>query len=176
MSMEEDKRKSLLEALVFISGEPVTVAELKSVSGLPEADIKDLMDELIAEYAEREGGVQIGRIAGGYQMHTNPEHAESVKRFKGTVRAQRLSMAALETLAIIAYRQPIIRAEVEELRGVNSDGVVKTLLERRLIKVVGRKEAPGRPALYGTTREFLEYFGLNDLAELPTLKDFERIQ
>lgn len=166
--------KSVLEAVIFLSGEPVAVSELKSVTGMAEADINDLLDELISEYAERAGGVRIERIAGGFEMHTSPELGEWVRKFKGAAKPQRLSMPALETLSIIAYRQPIIKAEVEEIRGANSDGVIKTLLDRRLIKVVGRKEAPGKPLLYGTTREFLEYFGINDLTELPTLKDLER--
>ncbi len=172
--MEEGQKKSILEMLVFLSGQPITTREMKAVTGLPETEIDDLMDELIAEYGERQGGVVIGRIAGGYQMHTNPSFAAYASKFRGTAKAQKLSMPALEALAIIAYRQPITRVEVEELRGVNSDGVVKTLLERRLVKIVGRKEAPGKPLLYGTTREFLEYFGLKDLTELPTLKDLDR--
>jgi segregation and condensation protein B len=107
-------------------------------------------------------------------MVTNPEHADWVRKFKSTQVSSKLSMPALETLAIIAYRQPIIRAEVEQIRGVNSDSAIKTLYEKRLIKIMGRKEAPGRPFLYGTTREFLQYFGLKDLTELPTLKDLTR--
>jgi segregation and condensation protein B len=172
--MEDRTKKARLEALLFVSGEPVMLSELKSVTGLPETEIVDLLDELIAEYAERGGGIVIEKIAGGYQMLTNPEHSEWARKFKGSAKSQKLSMPALETLAIIAYRQPIIKAEIEDIRGVNSDGVIKTLLDRRLIKIVGRKEAPGKPLLYGTTKEFLQYFGLNDLTELPTLKDLER--
>ena len=173
--MEEAARnKSILEALMFISAEPLSPKELKAVVDLHEADIEDLMEDLISEYSERDGGVLIGRIAGGYQMHTNPRHGNLLRKFSGSVKSQKLSPAALETLAIIAYRQPFTKAEVEQLRGVNSDGVMKSLLEKRLIKIMGKKEAPGRPMLYGTTREFLQYFGLNDLTELPTLKDLER--
>jgi segregation and condensation protein B len=172
--MEDSGKKPLVEAVLFLSGEPVMLADLKAVTGLSEAEITDILDELSEEYAERGGGVLIGKIAGGWQMHTNPECGELLRMFKGAARSQKLSLPALETLAIIAYRQPIIKAEVEDLRGVNSDGVIKTLVERRLIKIVGRKEAPGKPLLYGTTREFLEYFGLKDLSELPTLKDLER--
>jgi segregation and condensation protein B len=173
--MEDAARnKALLEALLFISGEPLSPKELKEVVDLHEADIEDLMEDLIMEYAERDSGVLIGRIAGGYQMHTNPRLNELLRKFSGSVKSQKLSPAALETLAIIAYRQPVTKAEVENLRGVNSDGIVKSLLEKRLIKIMGKKEAPGRPLLYGTTREFLQYFSLNDLTELPTLKDLER--
>ncbi len=172
--MEERQKKSILEMLLFLSGEPLTVKDMKGVTGFSDTEITDLMDELISEYNERQGGMLIGRIAGGYQMHTNRAYSEFATKFRGSAKPQKLSMAALETLAIIAYRQPLTKVEVEEIRGVNADGVVKTLLDRRLIKIVGRKEAPGKPLLYGTTREFLEYFGLKDLTELPTLKDLER--
>lgn len=172
--MEATNGKALLEAILFLSGEPVSLQDLKAATGIPEAELGDLMEELVSEYAERAGGITISPIAGGFQMHTRPEYVEALRKFRGEARQQKLSMPALETLAIIAYRQPIIKAEVEELRGVNSDGVIKTLLDRRLIKIVGRKEAPGKPLLYGTTREFLQYFGLENLAQLPTLKDLQR--
>jgi segregation and condensation protein B len=175
ISMDERKtRKSMLEVLLFLSGEPVSASDLKSVTGLPEAEIAELLDELSEEYRERGGGVLVGSLAGGYQMYTDPRYSEWARKFRGTARAQKLSMASLETLAIVAYKQPITKVEIEELRGVNSDGVMKSLLEKRLVKIVGKKEAPGRPMLYGTTREFLQYFGLGDLTELPTLKDLER--
>jgi segregation and condensation protein B len=132
------------------------------------------MEDLMKEYRERNAGLLIVEIANGYQMVTNSEYADWVRKFKSTQVSSKLSMPALETLAIIAYRQPIIRAEVEQIRGVNSDSAIKTLYEKRLIKIMGRKEAPGRPFLYGTTREFLQYFGLKDLTELPTLKDLTR--
>jgi segregation and condensation protein B len=171
---DREKKKSMLEALLFLSGEPVETGELKKATGVPETDLKELLEELMSEYAERGGGVLIGKIAGGYQMVTNPDHTEWASKLKGAARKQKLSLAALETLAIIAYRQPLTKAEVEELRGVNADGVLKALLDKHLIRIVGKKEAPGKPILYGTTREFLQYFGLNDLTELPTLKDMER--
>ncbi|GAB4388426.1 MAG: SMC-Scp complex subunit ScpB [Thermodesulfovibrionales bacterium] len=172
--MEGQDKKRLVEAVLFLSGEPVAPSELKAATGLQEDEIRDLLEELVSDYAERDGGVVISRIAGGYQMHTNPGCGEMLRMYKGAAKAQKLSLPALETLAIIAYRQPIIKAEIEDLRGVNTDGVLKTLVDRRLVKIVGRKEAPGKPLLYGTTREFLEYFGLKDLSELPTLKDLER--
>ena len=148
--------------------------ELKKIADAHENDIAAALEELAAEYEERAGGIIIARVAGGFQMLTNPGHSDLIRRMKGKGRAQKLSLPALETLAIIAYKQPITKAEVEDLRGVNSDGVVKSLLDKRLIKIVGKKEAPGRPMLYSTTREFLEYFGINDISELPTLKDLER--
>jgi segregation and condensation protein B len=170
--MEDREKISVLEAILFLSGELITISTLKDVTELPESEIKRLMGELIQEYKERNTGLLIVEIANGYQMVTNPEHAEWVKKFRSSHMSSRLSMPALETLAIIAYKQPIIRAEIEQIRGVNSDSAIRTLLEKRLIKIMGRKEVPGRPFLYGTTREFLQYFGLRDLTELPTLKEF----
>ncbi|MCX7794169.1 MAG: SMC-Scp complex subunit ScpB [Thermodesulfovibrionales bacterium] len=172
--MDRKEKKDIIELLLFTSGEPLTISSIKEITGLPEEEIKTHLDELIMEYDAKNGGIIIKEIANGYQMITNPAYSEWVKRIKRNVSQTKLSMAALETLAIIAYKQPIIKAEIEQIRGVNSDGAIKTLLERRLIKIVGKKEAPGRPFLYGTTKEFLEYFGLRDLTELPTLKDLSR--
>ena len=173
--MEDRSRmKAMLESLLFLSVEPVVLSELRKPLEVHENDLKTLAEELQEEYAARGGGVLIGKVAGGYMMIPNPEYNEWSKKLKGAGRAQRLSMAALETLAIVAYKQPITKAEIEEIRGANSDGVVKSLLEKRLVSIVGKKEAPGKPLLYGTTRDFLQYFGLNDLAELPTLKDLDR--
>lgn len=173
--MDQDREhKSILEALLFLSGEVLSAHSFKEVLGLPEADIENLMDELATEYRDRKRGILIVGIADGYQMVTNPEYAEWVKKFRSIHTSSRLSMPALETLAIIAYKQPIIKAEIEQIRGVNSDSSIKTLYDKRLIKIMGRKEAPGRPFLYGTTREFLQYFGLKDLTEMPTLKDMIR--
>lgn len=166
--------KPLLEALLFVSGDPITLADLKGITDLPEADIKQSLEELIEDYRRADRGILIMEIANGYQMVTNPAHATWVRKMKNTGTSGRLSLPALETLAIIAYNQPIIKAEVEQIRGVNSDGVVKNLLDKRLIKIVGRKEVPGKPLLYGTTREFLQYFGLKDLTELPTIQELNR--
>lgn len=174
MSEELQNLKSQLESVLFISAEPVMVADLKEVADVPEPDIIAALDALIAEYRERSGGMMIDQVAGGYQMFVNPGSNDLVKRMKGKVRTQKLSVAALETLAIIAYKQPITKAEIEDIRGSNSDGVVKSLLDKRLVKIVGKKEVPGKPMLYSTTREFLQYFGLNDLTELPTPRDLER--
>jgi len=168
--MEDRGKKSVLEVLLFLSGEPITFSTIKNVVELSESEVKLLMAELITEYRDRNGGLLIVEIANGYQMVTNPDYSDWVKKFKSTQLSSRLSMPALETLSIIAYKQPLIKAEIEQLRGVNSDSAIRTLLEKRLIKVIGRKEAPGRPFLYGTTRDFLQYFGLKDLTELPTLK------
>jgi segregation and condensation protein B len=172
--MEEKEKKSILETILFLSGELITCSTLKDVLELPESEIRSLMEVLISEYRERNTGLLIIEIANGYQMVTNPLYAEWIMKFKKMRMSSKLSMPALETLAIIAYKQPIIRAEIESIRGVNSDSAIKTLLEKRLIKIMGRQEVPGRPFLYGTTREFLQYFGLKDLTELPTLKDLSR--
>ena len=172
--MEDRDTKSVLEALLFLSGEVLGVSAIKDILEIPEAEIKRVMEELITEYRERNTGLMIVEIANGYQMVTNPAYGEWIKKFKTTHLSSRLSLPSLETLAIIAYKQPIIRAEIEQIRGVNSDSAIRTLYEKRLIKIMGRKEAPGRPFLYGTTREFLQYFGLKDLTELPTLKEMIR--
>ena len=173
-SMEEKEKISVLETILFLSGELVTCSTLKDVLELSESEIRSLMEVLISEYRERNSGLLVIEIANGYQMVTNPLYAEWIMKFKKMRMSSKLSMPALETLAIIAYKQPIIRAEIETIRGVNSDSAIKTLLEKRLIKIMGRQEVPGRPFLYGTTREFLQYFGLKDLTELPTLKDLSR--
>ena len=172
--MEDREKKYLLEAILFLSGEPLSVSSLKEVTDISDSEITRLMDELMAEYRDRNGGLLVTEIANGYQIITNSSYAHWLKKFRVKSASSKLSASALETLAIIAYKQPIIKAEVEQLRSVNSDGVIKTLLDRKLIKIMGRKEAPGRPLLYATTKEFLQYFGLKDLTELPTLKDIER--
>lgn len=172
--MDNKEKKALIEAILFVSGEPVNISTLKEITELHETEISQLMSELIEEYRERNRGMLIAEIANGYEFITNPVCSAWLKKFKASKMASRLSLPALETLAIIAYKQPIIKAEVEQIRSVNSDGVVKTLLDKKLIKIIGRKEAPGRPLLYGTTKEFLQYFGLKDLTELPTLKELER--
>jgi len=172
--MTSKEKKALIEALLFVSGDPVTLASLKNTTELPENDLKQLLDELILEYKQKDSGVLMIEIANGYQMVTNPLYSTWLKKFTSTNTSNRLSMPSLETLAIIAYKQPIIKAELEQIRGVNSDGVIKTLLDKRLIKIIGRKEVPGKPLLYGTTQEFLQYFGIKDLTELPTLKELAR--
>ncbi len=172
--MDDKEKKALIEAILFVSGEPVNISTLKETTELSETELIQLMSELIEEYRERNRGMLIAEIANGYEFVTNPAYSSWLKKLKASKMASRLSLPALETLAIIAYKQPIIKAEVEQIRSVNSDGVIKTLLDKKLIKIIGRKEAPGRPLLYGTTKEFLQYFGLKDLTELPTLKDIER--
>ncbi len=173
--MEDKEAKSALESLLFISVEPLTFDTLKDLLELNKTELERIVKELVSEYHLKNSGVLVVEVAGGVQMVTNPASAPWIKKFLATALPARLSRQSLETLAIVAYKQPIIKAEIEAIRGVNSDGVLRTLLERRLIKIIGRKEAPGRPLLYGTTKEFLQYFGLKDLSELPTLKEFQDI-
>jgi len=174
--MKEDEARSIIESVLFISGEPVSLDTLKKILELDKQDVERLVNELVSEYALKNSGLVLVEVAGGVQMVTNPDCAPWIKKLLATSMPARLSQPSLETLAIIAYKQPIIKSEIEAIRGVNSDGVVRTLLERRQIKILGRKEVPGRPLLYGTTREFLQTFGLKDLSELPTLKEFQEME
>lgn len=171
--MDKIEVKRVIEALLFASEKPITVDQVRDV--LEEYDSKDIRAialELKAEYETLGRSFKIYEIAGGFQMVTDPSFAEFLKKFYRIKSRDKLTKPALETLAIIAYRQPITRAEIEDIRGVNVDGVVKTLSERFLIKITGRKDAPGKPILYGTTKDFLERFGLNSLLELPRLSEF----
>lgn len=168
LQLTDGKLKSILECMLFVSPQPLTVKHVAESLGIEELDVERAIHELRLDYAER--GLQIVRIAGGYQMCTRPEYAEYISMLLKPNRT-RLSRAALETVAIIAYRQPITQPEIEAIRGVNSDGVLKTLLERNLIRQAGRRETVGRPILYATTEEFLNHFGLNDVSELPELSD-----
>ncbi|GAB4536852.1 MAG: SMC-Scp complex subunit ScpB [Thermodesulfovibrionia bacterium] len=175
MRMEDRDIKSIIEALLFISGDPINLDTLKNILEIEGDQIEGLLRELMSEYSLKNSGILIIEVAGGFQMVTNPIFAPWVKKLIATAIPTRLSNQSLETLSIIAYRQPITKAEIDAIRGVNSDGVIKTLIDRKLIKVLGRKEAPGRPLMYGTTKEFLHCFGLNDLSELPTIKEFQEI-
>lgn len=168
------QRKAVLEALLFIAGEAVPVASLAKTSEIPEKQVVEILQKLAAEYIERGAGLVIRQIEDSFQIVTSPEFGQWIRRFKNINVSTKLSQPALETLAIIAYKQPITRVEIDQLRGVNSDGAVKTLLEKRLIKIIGKKEAPGRPFLYATTKDFLQYFGLTSLSELPSIPDILR--
>jgi segregation and condensation protein B len=163
--------KAILEALIFASPEPLTPkAIFKLLATEPKDDIQAALALLKQEY-ERPGGLQLVEVAGGYQIVTRPDLHDWVRRLFNERTTQKLTVQALETLAVIAYRQPITAAEITEVRGVNTSGVLNTLLERHLIKIVGRKQVVGRPFLYATTKEFLIRFGLNDLADLPKVED-----
>jgi segregation and condensation protein B len=163
--------KAILEALIFASPEPLTPkAMYKIVDAEPKEDVQAALAELKRDY-ERPGGLQLVEVAGGYQIVTRQELHDWVRRLFHERTTQRLSVQALETLAVIAYQQPLTALEVSEIRGVNTSGVLNTLLERHLIKIAGRKQVVGRPFLYATTKEFLIRFGLNDLSELPKVED-----
>ncbi len=169
--------KSILEALLFISEHPITIVQMKDVlEGVSVDNIKTILQGLQEDYAHQNRGMVIVEIADGYQMLSNSFYAPYVRNFFKTRHKEKLSKPALECLAIIAYRQPVSRTDIELIRGVNSDGVVIHLLEKGLIKITGRKEIPGRPYLYGTTKQFLEYFGLKSLSGLPKLEDFPSLQ
>jgi segregation and condensation protein B len=166
-----DELKPIIEALVFASPEPLTLKALcKVLDSEPKEDVEAALQSLKQDY-ERPGGLQLVEVAGGYQIVTRPELHEWVRRLFEEHKTQRLSVQALETLAVIAYKQPITAPEIAEIRGVNTGGVIATLLEKRLIRIAGRKRVVGRPFLYATTREFLVRFGLNDLNDLPKIEE-----
>ena len=168
--------KAIVEALIFASPEPVTIKSLvKLLDGESKDDIVKAIEESEGGSTSRPGGLQIVEVAGGWQIVTRPELHEWVRRMFRERTTQKLSVAALETLAVIAYKQPVTSPEVAEIRGVNTIGVLGTLMERKLVKIVGRKQVVGRPFLYGTTREFLERFGLNDLSDLPKVEDMSEL-
>jgi segregation and condensation protein B len=168
--------KSALEAIIYAADEPATVEQLAAAVGGEKTEVRAALDELVASYASDERGIEIRRVAHGYKMYTKPQHHDGVRRFIKSLRPPlRLTMPALETLAVIAYKQPATLPEINEIRGVNCAGVVQTLLEKRLITTAGRKQVMGRPILYRTSKEFLMRFGLSDVDELPSLKEFEQL-
>ncbi|MFH0753652.1 MAG: SMC-Scp complex subunit ScpB [Candidatus Omnitrophota bacterium] len=168
-----DHLKGAVEALLFVSEKPVTVDQLKeAVAGSTMAEVKAVLVQLKDEYGSQMRGMAVVEIAGGWQMLSSSSYAEYIREFYKTRHKEKLSRAALEALAIIAYKQPVSRTDVEVIRGVNSDGTVMHLLNKGLIKIAGRKEVPGRPYVYGTTNLFLEFFGLRALEDLPKLEEF----
>jgi segregation and condensation protein B len=168
--------KAVIEAAIYITDEPLTAEQIASAVEQPLECIQEMLNQLVAEYAAPDRGLSIREVAGGYKMATKPEHHESIRTFVKKLQAPlKLSLAALETLAVVAYKQPITAPEIMEIRGVQGAGVLKTLLDRKLVAAAGRKDVLGKPILYKTTREFLIQFGLNSLAELPTLKEFEEL-
>lgn len=173
--MSTDNVKAVIEALLFTSERPLALEQIKKIlDGYDTNQIRLIMEELRADYVSQNRGVRVVEIAGGFRMITAPRFAPFLKKFYKERRVERLSKAALETLAIVAYKQPLTRHEIETLRNVNVDGVMSSLLEKNLIRVTGRKKAPGRPYVFGTTRQFLEYFGLKSLEELPKMEDFSK--
>jgi segregation and condensation protein B len=171
-----EEKIAVIEALLFASETPLTVERVAEV--LPDTEKKEivsLLEGLIREYEMRGGGISLREVAGGYQFQTRADLAPWIRKLRAG-RPAMLSPAALETLAVIAYRQPLVKAEIDRIRGVDASGAMKGLLEKKLVRIVGRKDVPGKPIIYGTTRKFLEIFTLKDLTELPTLRELKDLQ
>jgi segregation and condensation protein B len=160
--------KGLLEALLFLSSDPIKLSALAKSTGLEKPEVRELLDELILDYQEKEGGFLLREIAGGYQFITNQKYSEVLSHIFKDKKRETLSRGTLDTLAIIAYKQPVTLTDLDEIRGVSSRAMVASLISKKLVKAVGQKEVPGRPTLYGTTNEFLLHFGLSKLTDLPT--------
>jgi segregation and condensation protein B len=174
MEMEQEQAKRIIEALLFTSDKPLSAAQMQEV--LEELDVralKSLIEQLKGDYTATGRSFNITEVAGGYRISTHPEYAPWISKLYRKSNAEKLSHPSLETLAIIAYRQPITRLEIEDIRGVSVEGVLKTLLERSLVRISGRKKIPGRPFVYSTSKQFLEFFGLHSLDDLPALGEFE---
>ena len=177
LSSTDTVLKAVLEAIVYVTEEPLSAIQIADALGEPRERVEKLLENLVAEFDRPEHGVTIREVAGGYKMATKAEHHERVRAFVKSLRPPlKLSLPALETLAVIAYKQPVTAPEILEIRGVQGAGVLKTLLDRKLIATAGRKDVIGKPMLYKTTKEFMVQFGLKDLSELPTLKEFEEIR
>ena len=174
--MEQEEVKAIIENILLAADQPVSETQFKNLLGgeVGKVSFKPVLEELIDEYNSR--NLQILQVAEGYQLCTRHDYSDWVRKFLKFDNTTKLSQPSLDTLAIIAYKQPLTKAEVEEIRGVDSSGVVRTLLEKKVISPGGRKKVPGRPIMYRTTRKFLEYFGLRDLSDLPTLEDFKEIE
>src|SRR5579871_1352868 len=176
MSMNPMELKGAIEAIIYAADEPATLEQIASAVGEEKMAVRLALDEMISTYATDDRGIEIRAVAGGFKFYTKPQHHEVVRRFIKSLRPPlRLTMPALETLAVVAYRQPVTGPEIQEIRGVNVSGVIKTLLEKRLLVTAGRKAVMGRPILYRTSKDFLMRFGLSDLEELPSLKEFEQL-
>ena len=165
--------KSIVEALIFVADEPINAKTIADVIDVDREAVEKAVAELVEEYDARASGLQLREIAGGWQIATRPEHHENVRAYLKSKPSAKLSLASLETLAVIAYKQPVTVPEILEIRGVQSPSAIKTLLDKRLIVAKGRKETVGRPMMYGTSKEFLIQFGLKDLSELPSVEDFQ---
>ncbi|MEM7008571.1 MAG: SMC-Scp complex subunit ScpB [Thermodesulfobacteriota bacterium] len=174
--MDLSDLKKSIESIIFIADQPVSVDKLSlAFPNIERAQIRKCLKELVAEWSELKRGFLLSEVAGGFQFRTDPKYSEDISNYNKKVKKFRLSRAALEVTAIIAYKQPVTRVEIESIRGVDSSGVINVLMERRVIEIKGRKEVIGKPFLYGTTSEFLEVFGLKSLNDLPTLKELDEI-
>jgi segregation and condensation protein B len=170
-----EKIKAIIESLIFASDTPLAPEKIRVV--FPEVEkkeIKEIIDQIVSEYNERDGGIFLQEVAGGFQFRTNPELAQWIKKLKNS-KPHSLSPQAMETLAIVAYKQPIVKSEIESIRGVDVGGPLKSLLDKKLVRIVGRKDVPGKPIIYGTTRRFLEVFSLKDLLDLPNLRELKEL-
>ncbi|MBW1650020.1 MAG: SMC-Scp complex subunit ScpB [Deltaproteobacteria bacterium] len=171
-----EQLKHIIESLLFAAQEPVTIEQFKKILSVEHNEsIIKMLNQLAEEYETRKGGFYLKETAGGFRLKSRPEYGEWIKKLLAAPFYSRLSKAALETLSIIAYKQPILRAEIEYIRGVDSGGIIRNLLDKGLIKIIGRKDIPGKPILYGTTKRFLEVFELKSLKELPTLKEITEL-
>lgn len=174
--MDRAELKKSIESIIFVSGEPVSVDKIAQVfPDIEKADIRNCIKELLTEWEEMGRGIFLAHVSGGYQFRTTPGASDHITNFLKKIKKFRLSRAALEVIAIIAYKQPVTRVEIESIRGVDCSGVINVLMERQIIEIKGRKEVIGKPFLYGTTAEFLEVFGLKSLSDLPTLKEIDEI-
>jgi segregation and condensation protein B len=171
--ISDNELKAIIEALVFVADEPIGARAIADVVDLDREAVEGAIQDLVKEYDSRPGGLQLREIAGGWQIATRAEHHEHIRAYLKSKPSAKLSLASLETLAVIAYRQPVTVPEILEIRGVQSPSAIKTLLDKRLIIAKGRKETVGRPMMYGTSKEFLIQFGLKDLSELPSIEDFQ---
>ncbi|HTC35347.1 MAG TPA: SMC-Scp complex subunit ScpB [Bryobacteraceae bacterium] len=176
VEISDEQLRAVVEAVIYVTDEPLSADQIATALQQPAAKIGRVLEELTAEYNTSAHGLTIREVAGGYKMSTKPEHHEAIRAFVKNLKPPlKLSLAALETLALIAYKQPITAPEIMEVRGVQGAGVLKTLVDRKLIATAGRKAVLGKPMLYRTTKDFLVQFGLKDLSELPTLKEFEEL-
>jgi segregation and condensation protein B len=175
--MEISEMRAVMEAIIYVADDPVKTEHFKGVFPDESAEnIKQALSEMVEEFNRREGGMQIREVAGGWRMTTRPEHHEYIRAYLKTRPSSKLSLVTLETLSIVAYKQPVTQAEIQAIRGKKSNSSsLQTLLEKKLITIVGRKQVVGRPILYGTSKEFLIHFGLNSLADLPTLEEFAQL-
>ncbi len=172
-----ERLRAILEAIVYVTDEPLTADQIADALGEPRARVAQVLEAIVAEFSLPHHGLTVREVAGGYKMSTKPEHHDAIRAFVKRLQAPlKLSMAALETLAVVAYKQPVTAPEIMEIRGVQGAGVLKTLLDRKLIATAGRKNVIGKPILYKTTKDFLVQFGLKEISELPTLKEFEELR
>lgn len=170
-----EKIKAIIEAMIFASDTPLAPEKIRAVfPDMEKTDIREIIGQLAAEYDEREGGIVLQEVAGGFQFRTHAELGQWVKKLK-TTKPHHLSPQALETLAIVAYRQPVVKSEIEAIRGVDVGAPLKSLLDKKLVRMVGRKDVPGKPIIYGTTKRFLEVFNLKDIMDLPNIRELKEL-